>query len=256
MAQQAHVTSVEAIETFRSHLLVYVSKVRPALEEVTADVLRMRSWLENEQRGHWEAELKKRGKALEQAMAELFSARISNLSKATAAQQMAVHRARREVDEATEKLRLLKRWSREFDGRVQPLVKQMEKLHTVLSHDMVLAAAYLADAVKTLSAYTEVAPPAAVQDSPPSLDGQARRARARPGKKSRLMSVLANRARLESLTRELALQWRQTRDYWRDAKADEFEHKYLDELLAGVDKTVTVIEELEKVTSRIRRDCE
>ena len=70
------------------------------------------------------------------------------------------------------------------------------------------------------------------------------------------MSVLANRGRIEGLTKELALQWRQTRDYWRDAKADEFEHKYLEELLASVDKTITVIEELEKIVSRIKRDCE
>ena len=70
------------------------------------------------------------------------------------------------------------------------------------------------------------------------------------------MSVLANRARLEGLTKELAIQWRQAREYWRDPKADEFEHKYLEELLASVDKTVTVIDELEKVVSRIKRDCE
>ena len=70
------------------------------------------------------------------------------------------------------------------------------------------------------------------------------------------MSVLGNLARLEGLTRELEIQWRQAREYWRDSKADEFERKYLEELLASVDKTVTVIDELEKVVSRIKKDCE
>ena len=186
MPEKAHVTSFEAIETFRSHLLVYVSKARPALEEVTADMLRTRSWLENEQRGHWEHELKKRTKDLEQAMAELFSAKISNLSKATAVQQMAVHRAKREVDEATEKLRVIKRWAREFDGRVQPLVKQMEKLHTVLSHDMILAAAYLEEAVRTLAAYAQVAPPSGMQAPPvgPAPAAQPAPAEASPAKET------------------------------------------------------------------------
>jgi hypothetical protein len=53
----------------------------------------------------------------------------------------------------------LKRWVREFEGRVQPLVKQMEKLHTLLSNDLVAAAAYLAQALNTLSAYAEIKPP-------------------------------------------------------------------------------------------------
>jgi len=38
----------------------------------------------------------------------------------------------------------------------------MEKLHTVLAHDMVQAVAFLAQAVNTLDAYAEVAPPASV----------------------------------------------------------------------------------------------
>jgi ABC-type taurine transport system substrate-binding protein len=57
---------------------------------------------------------------------------------------------------------VLKQWSRVYDNRVDPLVKQMEKLHTVLAHDMVQAVAFLAQAVNTLDAYAEVAPPTSV----------------------------------------------------------------------------------------------
>lgn len=172
MPQRAIVSSVEAIEAFRANLLVYLSKARPALEEVSADVMRARSWLENDQQTYWEAEIRKRTKALEQAQQELFSARLSNLSKETAAQQFAYHRARRALDEAEGKLRVLKRWKRDFDGQVQPLVKQMEKLHGVLSQDMVQAAAYLAQVVTTLDAYARVAPPSA-QSAAGQASGQA-----------------------------------------------------------------------------------
>ena len=70
------------------------------------------------------------------------------------------------------------------------------------------------------------------------------------------MAVIANRARLEGLTKELLMRWRETKDYWRDAKSEEFENKYLLELKASVEKTVTVIEQLDKLVSRIKRDCE
>ena len=159
MAQRAQVTSVEALEAFRATLIVYLSKARPTLEEVSADALRTRLWLENEQRTHWENEARRRHKELEQAQSALFSARLSNLRKETAAEVMAVHRARRSLDEAQTKLLVLKRWLREFDAQAQPLLKQMEKLHTVLANDMVKAVAYLAQAVNTLDAYAGMTPP-------------------------------------------------------------------------------------------------
>lgn len=70
------------------------------------------------------------------------------------------------------------------------------------------------------------------------------------------MSIVANRTRLESSTQQLMNQWRQTKEYWQDAKAAEFERRYLDELLNGVNVAVGAIEELEKVVSKIRTDCE
>jgi hypothetical protein len=50
MPQQAKITSVEALDAFRAALIIYLSKARPTLEEVSADVQRTRGWLEGEQR--------------------------------------------------------------------------------------------------------------------------------------------------------------------------------------------------------------
>lgn len=158
MADKAHVTSLDSINAFRSDLLVYISKARPTLEEVSAEVLRRRMWLENEQRTHLEAELRRRARDLEQAQQALFSSRISNLREETAAEVQAVHRAKRALEDTDTKLRALKRWIREFDSRVQPVVKQLEKFHTVLSVDLPKAAAYLEQALRALEAYAEVGP--------------------------------------------------------------------------------------------------
>jgi hypothetical protein len=63
-------------------------------------------------------------------------------------------------------------------------------------------------------------------------------------------------SRVAALTKELWLHWQQTREDWADSKSQEFERKYLQELNASVDKTVTVMEELDKLLNRIRKDCE
>ena len=66
----------------------------------------------------------------------------------------------------------------------------------------------------------------------------------------------ASGTRLAAITKELWGQWQQTKEYWKDSKSNEFEHKFLEELVASVDKTVMVIEELDKLMSKIKKDCE
>jgi hypothetical protein len=172
MPERAHVTSIDALESFRSSLILYLSKARPTLDEVSADVVRTRMWLEDEQRVHWENEVRRCTRALEEAEQALFSARLSTFREATSAEQWAVHRTKRACDEAENKLKVLKKWNRDFDNRVEPLVKQMEKLQTVLAHDMVLAIAFLTQAINTLHAYARTAPPAAAPgQAPPSGAG-------------------------------------------------------------------------------------
>jgi hypothetical protein len=70
------------------------------------------------------------------------------------------------------------------------------------------------------------------------------------------MSMSATKMRLTSLTKELLLKWDQTKDGWQDTKSQEFESKYIDELVAGVDKAASVIDQLDKIVGKVRSDCE
>ncbi len=62
--------------------------------------------------------------------------------------------------------------------------------------------------------------------------------------------------RLVSLTKGLATRWDETKNYWKDAKSQEFEQRYMTELFANVDKTVTVLEKLDELLAKVRKDCE
>ncbi len=169
MPGQAQVTSIEAIESFRASLLIFLAKGRPALEEVFGEVVRVRSWLEIEQRGHWDREMRLRERKLEDARQELFSARLSTLDQPSAAQHLAVQRAQRAVQEAEAKQRLVKKWTLQMDHEIRPLLKQLEQLLSFMTAEMPEAAASLARAVGSLEAYTSVptaaAPPSAASDS-------------------------------------------------------------------------------------------
>ncbi len=70
------------------------------------------------------------------------------------------------------------------------------------------------------------------------------------------MSAGGNGARLAALTKELLGRWRQTREYWMDDKAREFEDRYLVELESTVNSAVTSLGNLERVLRKVRDDCE
>lgn len=153
MSQRANVTSVEAIEAFRANLIVYVSKARPTLEEISDQLIRLRQWVQTDQRTILERALQRRMRELEDARATLLSSRLSSLKEAGSVEVMAVQRAKRAMDEATDKLGTLKQWNRNLDSRVEPLVRQLEKLHTVLVNEMPKAIAYLNERINALDAY-------------------------------------------------------------------------------------------------------
>jgi hypothetical protein len=70
------------------------------------------------------------------------------------------------------------------------------------------------------------------------------------------VSLSGSKSRLAAITNELSNQWKETKNYWHDAKSREFEARFLQELFAGVDRSVTVVEKLDELLKKVRSDCE
>jgi hypothetical protein len=161
MAGQAQITSVEALEAFRADLIVYLSQMRPVIDEVGSEMMRMKFWLENEQRQVLESQARQRQRRLEEAQAELFNARLSTLQETTILQTMAVQKHQRALQETERKLGRLKKWDRELENLAGPLLKPVDQLRGFLATDMTKAVSYLNQAIQALEAYKKVAAPAA-----------------------------------------------------------------------------------------------
>jgi chromosome segregation ATPase len=160
MATHAKVTSVEALEAFRASLIVFLNKAHSAVDQVGDEVRRVRSWLQHDQRTHWEGEVRRRTRDLAQAEQEMLSARMTKALDNLSAQQQAVNKARRSLEEAQEKMRRVKLWMRDFDGTVDPLARGLNSLRGYLDHDMPQAIAYLSEVEKIMEGYLEVRRPA------------------------------------------------------------------------------------------------
>lgn len=56
--------------------------------------------------------------------------------------------------------------------------------------------------------------------------------------------------------KSLSVEWQETKTCWRDAKAEEFERKYVDPLPALIARSMEAIDDLDRFLERVRSDCE
>ena len=155
MSDQAKVSSIEALESFRGSLVRYIEKAKRALDDVNGEIRRTRTWLESDRRVHWERQVKMREKKLAQADQELYSAQLSPLKETNSFQKMAVMKARRALVEAREKLEVVKKWRQAYDTTVENKSRRLEALDFKVSRQLPKAVVFLGEAIKALEAYAD-----------------------------------------------------------------------------------------------------
>jgi DNA repair exonuclease SbcCD ATPase subunit len=161
MAIQARVTSTDALESFRSSLIIFINRARTSVDEAGDEVRRMRSWLQNDQRLLWEREIRKRAKALDQAQHELRNAQFTgNQESAVHLRQNAVQRAKQALAEAEEKLRRVKKWNQNYEHTTDPAVKKLESFRQFVGDNLPKAVAHLRNIQKALEDYAGADAPA------------------------------------------------------------------------------------------------
>ncbi len=70
------------------------------------------------------------------------------------------------------------------------------------------------------------------------------------------MSTRTSAAILAQAVKELSLEWQQARGSWNDVKSRQFEREYLEALPQHVARSIAVIEELDGLLGKVRKDCE
>jgi hypothetical protein len=66
---------------------------------------------------------------------------------------------------------------------------------------------------------------------------------------------LPGRNQLMTLTKDLLRGWEQTRQTWKDQKAEEFDRAYMKELESSVNRAVHGMEKLDGLLTKVRKDC-
>ncbi len=70
------------------------------------------------------------------------------------------------------------------------------------------------------------------------------------------MSLTGSGASLSQAAKSLDVSWERTNALWTDAKAREFEAKYLEPLPAQIKKSLQAFEDIQALLHQIRKHCE
>ena len=68
---------------------------------------------------------------------------------------MKVRRANRAIEEVEEKIRLVKKWARDYDSTVEPLARRLDTLQDLVTTKYPKAINYLVRTIETLESYAQ-----------------------------------------------------------------------------------------------------
>jgi hypothetical protein len=77
MSKSANVLSIQTLKDFKVAMINFSEDARNSLSGCDMELRRMRDWLERDQLGYWQAQIKKREEQLMQARADLHKRKIS-----------------------------------------------------------------------------------------------------------------------------------------------------------------------------------
>jgi hypothetical protein len=112
MSRAANVLSVQTLKDFKITMCNFAEEARNALSGVDMELRRTRDWLERDQLGYWQAQVKRRHEELMEARADLHKRKISQQGSdaiSDSEQKEALREAQRRLRIAEEKVELIKK---------------------------------------------------------------------------------------------------------------------------------------------------
>jgi hypothetical protein len=164
MSQSANVRSVQTLADFKLTMCNFAEEARNSLSGVDMELRRMRDWLERDQLGYWQAQVKKRNEELMQARADLHRRKISQQGSeavSDAEQKEALREATRRVRVAEEKVALVRRLIPQLHHAIDEYHSHSQPLGDYLSGGFEKSLVSLERMITALDAYLALRAPSA-----------------------------------------------------------------------------------------------
>ena len=169
MSRSANVLSVQTLKDFKIAMINFAEDARNALSGVEMDLRRMRDWLERDQLGYWQMQVKRRNEDLMQARADLHRRKITQQGSdavSDAEQKEALREAMRRLRIAEEKVALVKKLIPQLHHAIAEYHSHSQPLGDHLSGGFERSLGVLERMILSLEAYLATTAPSAPRIEP------------------------------------------------------------------------------------------
>ncbi|HTL28406.1 MAG TPA: hypothetical protein VL282_04275 [Tepidisphaeraceae bacterium] len=175
MSRGARVDSIDAMRHFRTALVKFQESANAALTDAESEMHRAHTWLDNEQRQHWQREIRK---GQEDVMRCKEAVRMKKLFKDSTGgrasavdEEKALKVAERKLQEFEQKLANVKRHLLKLPKEVQTYKGMVQRFATAVQQDIPLSLAHLGEMVAKLDEYVNYAVTEAQGSEPVPMQG-------------------------------------------------------------------------------------
>jgi hypothetical protein len=156
------VTSIDALKDFREAMCSFCQAARDAICAVQIESGRVVDWVVYDRPRYWERQLRERQEEVAQAQQDLFRVRLTggkDRHPDDIEQRKALARAKQRVEEAEEKIKLVKKWRHVAQRAVDDFGGRVQRLSELVEGDPPPPVIFLDRALDSLESYLAVAPP-------------------------------------------------------------------------------------------------
>jgi hypothetical protein len=176
MSRTANVLSVQTLKDFKVVMCNFAEEARNSLSGVDMELRRMRDWLERDQLGFWQSQVKRRQEEVMEARADLHRRKISQQGSeavSDADQKEALRDAQRRLATAEEKVTIVKRLIPFLHHAIDEYHSHSQPLGDHLSGGFEKSVFTLEKMIGSLESYLALKAPTAPQPSAPVETGAA-----------------------------------------------------------------------------------
>jgi hypothetical protein len=173
MNGQAGVHSIAALEEFKAALIKFDTEAREALSVTDMQVRRGLDWFQHDLLKHWQGEVRRSEDAVTNAKAELERCRMQKFGDRTpdcTDQRVALKKAQARLEEAEQKVRAVKKWSRVLHDEAEEYRSLSQELNNTLAGEIPKAAHDLKRMLDALFAYIETMAPSGAAEASMATD--------------------------------------------------------------------------------------
>lgn len=174
MSGSAHVTSIDAIAAFGVSLRNFEDQSARALVSIDEQAKGALQWLEHDAPAYWRAQIRQRYDDVASTRTALETCRMRKVgdNRPACLEEIAAHRtAQRRLQEAEEKIEIVRRWAQKVREEIDEYRSRIAKFRLALERDVPRTLALIDRTLTTLDSYAERAAAERAETAPAGKPG-------------------------------------------------------------------------------------